>query len=216
MTSFTAIARQPAGEAKKKGWAEMDIRVSGQQIDVGSSLTAHVDSSLDAMVQKYGVRATGANVTLKPGPHDAGFVCDILLQLTQGLVLKASDRSMNAAQFAFDGAAQKIDKQIRRYKRRLEDHHRLNGVKDVAFDAEYRVLRAAGEDAEQADESADNPLIVAETRVDIPEASVSDAVMMLDLRHTGALMFRNSSTGAYNMVYRREDGHIGWVEPPAA
>lgn len=194
----------------------MDIRVSGQQIDVGTSLTTHVENSLGALAQKYGVRVTGANVTLKPGPHDAGFVCDILMQLTQGLVLKASDRAMNTAQLAFDGAAEKIGKQIRRYKRRLEDHHRLNGVREIAFDAEYRVLSAADEQQEEIEESADNPLIVAETRVDIPEASVSDAVMMLDLRHTGALMFRNSKTGAYNMVYRREDGHIGWVEPPAA
>lgn len=193
----------------------MDIRVSGQQIDVGAALTTHVENSLGALAQKYGVRVTGANVTLKPGPHDAGFVCDILMQLTQGLVLKAGDRSMNTAQLAFDGAAEKIDKQMRRYKRRLEDHHRLNGVREIAFDADYRVLSPADEQ-DEVEESADNPLIVAETRVDIPEASVSDAVMMLDLRHTGALMFRNSKTGAYNMVYRREDGHIGWVEPPLA
>lgn len=193
----------------------MDIRVSGQQIDVGAALTTHVENSLGALAQKYGVRVTGANVTLKPGPHDAGFVCDILMQLTQGLVLKAGDRSMNTAQLAFDGAAEKIDKQMRRYKRRLEDHHRLNGVREIAFDADYRVLSPADEQ-DEVEESADNPLIVAETRVDIPEASVSDAVMMLDLRHTGALMFRNSKTGAYNMVYRREDGHIGWVEPPVA
>ncbi len=216
MKSLPSSPGKPAGEAKKKGWTEMDIRVSGQQIDVGASLTTHIETTLGAMVQKYGVRATGANVTLKPGPHDAGFVCDILMQLTQGLVLKASDRAMHTAQLGFDGAAEKIDKQMRRYKRRLEDHHRLNGVKDIAFDAEYRVLRAADEEVEDTGESADNPLIVAETRVDIPDASVSDAVMMLDLRHTGALMFRNSRTGAYNMVYRREDGHIGWVEPPAA
>jgi len=198
----------------------MDIRVSGHQIDVGSALTAHIETSLAALNDKYGVRSTGANVTLKPGPHDAGFVCDILMQLTQGLVVKSSERSTGVAQIAFDGAADKIDKQLRRYKRRLEQHHRVNGAREVAFDADYRVIRAEDVDLD-LDEAAgvgatvDNPLIVAETRVDIPEASVSDAVMMLDLRHTGALMFRNSGTGAYNMVYRRDDGHIGWVEPPA-
>jgi ribosomal subunit interface protein len=191
----------------------MDIRVSGQQIDVGTAMTGHVETSLEALVDKYGVRATGANVTLKPGPHDAGFVCDILLQLTQGLVLKASDRSTGTAQLAFDGAADKIDTQLRRYKRRLDSHHRANGPRPVTFDAEYRVLRAPEPDAEP-EAGGDSPLIVAETRVDIPEASVSDAVMMLDLRNTGALMFRNVRTGAYNMVYRRDDGHIGWVEPP--
>lgn len=195
----------------------MDIRVSGHQIDVGLSFTGHVEASLGALAEKYGVRATGANVTLAPGPHDAGFICDILVQLTQGLVLKSSDRSMSAAQLAFDGAAGKIDKQLRRYKRRLEDHSRVEGASAVAFDADYRVLSVGdGESEDIVESGADNPLIVAETRVDIPEASVSDAVMMLDLRHTGALMFRNRRTGAYNMVYRRDDGHIGWVEPPAA
>lgn len=192
----------------------MDIRVSGQQIDVGAALTRHVESSLEALVEKYGVRAMGANVTLKPGPHDAGFVCDILMQLTQGLVLKAGDRSTSAAQLAFDGAAAKIDTQLRRYKRRLDSHNREGDIRTIEFDAEYRVLQPVEPDDVVAD--ADNPLIVAETRVDIPVASVSDAVMMLDLRNTGALMFRNVRTGAYNMVYRRDDGHIGWVEPPAA
>jgi ribosomal subunit interface protein len=191
----------------------MDIRVSGQQIDVGAALSGHIEASLASLADKYGVRTTGANVTLKPGPHDAGFVCDILMQLTQGLVLKSGERSTSTAQLAFDGAAAKIDKQLRRYKRRLEDR-RDNGARDIAFDAEYRVLQPADADAD-AEDAADNPLIVAETRVDIPEASVSDAVMMLDLRNTGALMFRNVRTGAYNMVYRRDDGHIGWVEPPA-
>lgn len=190
----------------------MDIRVSGHQIDVGSALTSHIEASLAALAAKYAVRSTGANVTLAPGPHDTGFVCDILMQLS-GLVLKAGDRSMAGAQLAFDGAAEKIDKQLRRYKRRLEDHSRMNGAREVSFDAEYHIIQSAEPEAEVA---GDNPLIVAETLVDIPVASVSDAVMMLDLRHTGALMFQNSGTGAYNMVYRREDGHIGWVEPPRA
>ncbi len=189
----------------------MDIRVSGHQLDVGESLTGHIQSSLKALVEKYNVRSTGGNVTVAHGPHDAGFVCDILIQLSQGLVLKSSDRSMGTAQNAFDGAADKIETQLRRYKRRLDDHHRANGVRDVAFDADYRVIRT--EEVEEEADTPDNPLVVAETRIDIPEASVSDAVMMLDLRHTGALMFRNSSTGSYNMVYRREDGNIGWVEP---
>ena len=196
----------------------MDIRVSGQRIDVGQAMTGHVEASLAALAEKYGVRATGANVTLKPGPHDAGFVCDILMQLRQGLVLKASDRSTSTAQLAFDGAAEKIGTQLRRYKRRLDSHHRDNGARAVEFDADYRVLQPVVPETGDADSAADtdNPLIVAETRVDIPEASVSDAVMMLDLRNTAALMFKNVRTGAYNMVYRREDGHIGWVEPGSA
>src|SRR3546814_670123 len=167
----------------------MDIRVSGHQLDVGTSLTSHIEATIEALTEKYGIRSTGANITLTPGPRDSGFTCDILVQLTQGLVVKAGARSNTNAQTAFDGAIEKIDKQFRRYKRRLDDHHKANGgARDVAFQAEYRVLRP-----QEDEEAADNPLVVAETRVDIPDASVSDAVMMLDLRDTSALMFKNRS-----------------------
>ena len=135
-----------------------------------------------------------------------------------GLVLKANNNGMEA-HGAFDGAADKIEKQLRRYMRRLKDRHSAgaangngaaNGA-DVDDNAGYTVFLES--DAEEAE---DFPPIVAETRVDVPDASVSDAVMMLDLRNTNALMFRNSGSGAYNMVYRRGDGTIGWVEPRRA
>lgn len=191
----------------------MDIRVSGHQLDIGEAFRNHVTGGVEALVAKYGARSTGAAVTLAPGPHDAGFVCDIVLQLTQGLILKGSARSNDTAQLAFDAAADKIDRQLRRYKRRLVD--RRNGSSDVRFDAGYTILQPADDGAAEgeAEPVAEAPLVVAETRVDIPEASVSDAVMMLDLRNTTALLFKNSGTGSYNMVYRRDDGNIGWVEP---
>jgi hypothetical protein len=85
-------------------------------------------------------------------------------------------------------------------------------VQEIAADASYRVFEAGSEE----EEPADNPPIIAETRVDIPESNVADAVMLLDLRNTNALMFRNSGTGSFNMVYRRGDGTIGWVEPQAS
>ena len=98
--------------------------------------------------------------------------------------------------------------------RRLKDRQSSNGAipGEIDGDAGYTVFQGAPEE----EEPADNPVIIAETRVDVPESSVSDAVMMLDLRNTAALLFRNSGTGAYNMVYRRNDGTIGWVEPQRA
>jgi hypothetical protein len=118
---------------------------------------------------------------------------------------------------AFDQASDRIETQLRRYMRRLKDRHGpANGastLEDLNGDAGYTVFESASEHAEDV---PDNPVIIAETRVDIPDASVSDAVMMLDLRNTTALMFRNSGTGAFNMVYRRTDGTIGWVEPQRA
>ena len=126
----------------------------------------------------------------------------------QGVVLKGAGQAQEAHP-AFDQAAEKIEKQLRRYMRRLKDHHGGNGDGAIADNAAYTVFL----EAEDEGEIADNPPIIAETRVDVPQATVSDAVMMLDLRNTNALLFKNSGTGMHNMVYRRGDGTIGWVEP---
>lgn len=193
----------------------MDIRVSGHQVDTGEALRQHVTDRLQGIADKYFSRALSAQVTFGKGPRDFGFTCDIVAHVTQGLVLKGSHSSPNEAHLAFDGAAEKIDKQLRRYVRRLKD--RNNGqaqqaALDAAYDAGYTVFDSGSEE----EEAVDAPPIIAETRVDVPDASVSDAVMMLDLRNTNALLFKNSGTGNYNMVYRRADGTIGWVEPNRA
>jgi hypothetical protein len=136
-----------------------------------------------------------------------------------GVILKGHATAMEAHP-AFDAAAEKIERQLRRYMRRLKDHNGPavpNGdamagpmPASVPDNARYTVFEA---DDEAEEVVSDHPVVVAETRVDVPEASVSDAVMMLDLRNTNALMFRNAKTGAFNMVYRRGDRTIGWVEP---
>ncbi|MDK2768751.1 ribosome hibernation-promoting factor, HPF/YfiA family [Sphingomonas sp.] len=190
----------------------MDIRVSGHQVDTGEALRQHVDDRLQGIAEKYFARAISAQVTFGKGPHDHGFTCDIVAHVMQGLVLKGSHSAPSEAHLAFDGAADKIEKQLRRYMRRLKD--RNNGQQQAMmadFDAGYTVFQV-----EETEEVADAPAIIAETRVDVPDASVSDAVMMLDLRNTNALLFKNTGTGAYNMVYRRTDGTIGWVEPNRA
>lgn len=188
----------------------MDIRVSGHQVDTGDALRGHVGERLQGIADKYFSRALSAQVTFGKGPHDHGFACDIVAHVMQGVVLKANGSAQDA-HLAFDGAADKIEKQLRRYKQRLKD--RNGGGLDalpILDNAGYTVFDAAAEAEEIAHEA---PVIVAETRVDVPEASVSDAVMMLDLRHTNALLFKNSGSGVFNMVYRRGDGTIGWVEP---
>ena len=114
---------------------------------------------------------------------------------------------------AFNGAADRIEKQLRRYTRRLKDHKVDDSAEAFVENAGYTIFSPG---KASNDEEAGAPTIVAETRVDIPEASVSDAVMLMDLRNTNALMFKNSGTGEYNMIYRREDGNIGWVEPQTA
>lgn len=197
----------------------MDIRISGHQVDTGAAFGEHVRERLGAMVAKYFPRALSAHVTLGPAPY-GHFSCDIVMHVMADLILKGSARAAEA-NTSFDAAAERIDKQLRRYMRRLKDRHSpaaARGAPEAAElppldNAEYKIFAVPGEDVEP---EGDAPLIIAETRVDIPTASVSDAVMMLDLRNTTALMFVNSATGTHNMVYRRDDGTIGWVEPRGA
>lgn len=183
----------------------MDVRVAGHQVNAGESLRDHAAQRMAEITQKYFSRSVGANVTFGRGPNN-DYTCDIVAPVMQGVVLKAS-YSASQAQMAFNGAADRIEKQLRRYTNRLKEHKADNEAAAYIENAAYTVFRQEG------GEEAAFPAIVAETRVDIPEASVSDAVMLMDLRNTTALMFKNSATGAFNMIYRREDGNIGWVEP---
>ncbi len=188
----------------------MDIRVSGHQVDTGAALQEHASDRLSTIVDKHFSRAISSTVTFGKAPASA-FAADIVLHVNHGLILKSHGQAQDA-HVAFDQAADKIEKQLRRYKRRLKDHHEQaqHAVKEE--EAAYTIF-AAEESEPEAELSEDAPPVIAETRIDIPEVSVSDAVMLLDLRHTTALFFKNAGSGRHNMVYRRDDGSIGWVEP---
>lgn len=185
----------------------MDIRVSGHQIETGAALQVHASERMNAIIEKYFSEALSSNVTFGKAPAQA-FSCDIVTHVMHGMILKGHAVAQDA-HIALDQAAEKIDKQLRRYKRRLKDRHEQTAYALKEEDAAYRIFG----DEPDAEEVSDAPPIVAETRVDVPEASVSDAVMMMDLRNTNALFFKNAGTGRHNMVYRRNDGSIGWVEP---
>jgi len=187
----------------------MDIRVSGHQIETGEALQRHAQDRLNAIVGKYFSGAISSTVTFNRAPAGA-FRADIITHVMQGLVLKGAGIAQDA-HAALDGAAEKIDKQLRRYKRRLTDRHVESAQAVRAEEAAYTVFAEPEEEAEEV--LADAPVVIAETRVDVPETTVSNAVMMLDLRNTNALLFKNAGTGKHNMVYRRGDGSIGWVEP---
>ena len=187
----------------------MDIRVSGHQIETGEALQRHAQDRLAAIVGKYFSGALSSSVTFNRAPAGA-FRADIVTHVMQGLVLKGAGIAQDA-HVALDQAAEKIDKQLRRYKRRLSDRHAQSAQAVRVEEAAYTVFAEPEEEAEEV--VADAPVIIAETRVDVPETTVSNAVMMLDLRNTNALLFKNAGTGKHNMVYRRGDGSIGWVEP---
>jgi ribosomal subunit interface protein len=196
----------------------MDIRVSGHQLATGAALQTHVSDRMHGIADKYFSRTISTSATFGRGPHDS-VTCDIVAHVMQGVVLKSHGQAQDA-HIAFEQAADRVEKQLRRYMRRLKDKGGnggsdgagANGVAsldDLDLNADYTVFDAADGD----DDVGDAPPVIAETKVDIPTASVSDAVMMLDLRNTNALLFVNPASGAHNMVYRRNDGTIGWVEP---
>jgi ribosomal subunit interface protein len=189
----------------------VDVRVADHQVDTSESLRDRAQQRISEITEKYFSRSVGANVTFGRGPNN-DYTCDIVAPVARGVVLKASHNAREA-EMAFNGAADRIEKQLRRYMRRLKDHKVDDSAEAFVENAGYTIF-AQGEASNE--EEAGAPTIVAETRVDIPEASVSDAVMLMDLRNTNALMFRNSGTGEFNMIYRREDGNIGWVEPRTA
>jgi ribosomal subunit interface protein len=195
----------------QKGKPKVQVRVAGHQVETSETLQARVSERIEAIADKYFDRAIAANVTFGRGPYD-DFTCEIVAPVPQGVILKASGRA-GEARIAFEGAADKIERQLSRYMKRLREH-KGNGSSlptDVIDNAGYTIFAPPA----VPEEPPSHPAIIAETRVDIPEASVSDAVMMLDLRNTNALMFKNMKSGAFNMVYRRDDGTIGWVEPRA-
>jgi ribosomal subunit interface protein len=185
----------------------VDVRVAGHQVDTGETLRETAQRRISEMTEKYFSRSVGANVTFGRGPNN-DFTCDIVAPVAQGIVLKATG-SGREAELALNGAADRIEKQLRRYADRLKEHKVDEADQVYVENAGYTVFDSNA----SGDEAADHAAIVAETRVDVPASSVSDAVMLMDLRNTPALLFKNSATGEFNMIYRRDDGNIGWVEP---
>ncbi|HEY7006106.1 MAG TPA: ribosome-associated translation inhibitor RaiA [Sphingomicrobium sp.] len=189
----------------------MDVRVAGHQVDTSESMRERAQQRIADITEKYFSRSVGADVTFGRGPNN-DFTCDIVAPVARGVVLKAS-HSAREAEMAFNGAADRIEKQLSRYTSRLKEHKVDDSAGAYVENAGYTIF---SQPEASNDEEGAHPTIVAETRVDIPESSVSDAVMLMDLRNTTALLFKNSGTGEFNMVYRREDGNIGWVEPHEA
>jgi ribosomal subunit interface protein len=188
----------------------MQVTVTGKQIDVGDSLRRHIEVTTTAIVDKYFEKAIEAHAVFSRERHL--FLAAISVHARRGLTVQCHAQSADPYA-AFDEAAARLEKQLRRYKRRLRNHHKGTRENEESSPATDYVL--AGD--EEAPASADGqPLVVAEMRTTIPQISVSEAVMRLDLADLPALLFRNSAHGNLNLVYRRRDGNIGWVDPDLA
>lgn len=199
----------------------MELSVHGKQMDVGDSLRAYATEKLGELNAKYFNRAIDNTVTFSPEGH--GFVkTHISLRVGKDILVTATAIEPEAY-VSFDAAAAKVAKQLTRYKNRLRDHHaRLEQTPETEMTkAHDYVLASKGLDGDRISEEEDedsllvgkDPVIVAESPMRIQKMSVADAVMRMDLSGQPALLFRNPKNNAINMVYRRPDGNIGWVEP---
>jgi ribosomal subunit interface protein len=196
----------------------MQINVSGKQVDLSDALRTRVASSLDVIAQKYFDHAMEAHVTF--GRARSFFTCDINVHAGRGLTLRGEGEAGDA-NAAFDDAAEHIAKRLRRYRRRVNEHHRDQTTRSAPKTGRAYVLRAEP-DAAPADlpngheANAAFATVIAETQTEIRELTVGDAVMRMDLADQSVLMFRNSASGVLNVIYRRADGNIGWIDPGSA
>ena len=140
-------------------------------------------------------------------------ICDAVVHLSTGLTVQAKGRDPDNIYAAFENCREKMDKQLRRYKRRLKDHHKERPEPVVFGEAGSYVLAADEDEWEDQDDAGLQPIIVAEMETRVPTLSVGDAVMQMELAGAPMLVFRNEKHGGVNVVHRREDGNVGWIDP---
>ena len=187
----------------------MRYQISGRQIDIGDALQTHVQSEISELVEKYAQRPTEALIIFSKVAHE--FVCETVIHLSTGLTTQARGHSTEIYS-AFEACREKIDKQMRRYKRRLRDHNRAR-VQPVEFGGGSSYILASNEEMSQIEPDTLHPMIIAEMETKVPNVTVGEAVMQLELSGDKILVFRNEGHGGVNVVYRRDDGNIGWIDP---
>ncbi len=195
----------------------MQVTVSGKQVDVGEAFQGYAEEHLNDIVSKYFDHGIESSVTVSRAR--VGLRVDITVHAGRGVVVQAHGEA-DAAHPAFEMALDRIAKRLRRYKRRLKDHNRKerSDAKQNGLAAQRYIIASA--DTAPADEDdgdagglGENPAVIAEMTTEIESLSVAEAVMRMDLADRSAMMFRNAGNGRLNVVYRRRDGNIGWIDP---
>lgn len=187
----------------------MDVQINGKQFDVGDSLSSYVRDKLEEGVLKHFEQAMESNVTFSREAHMVRVDCKV--HAGHGIAMQTHGET-DDPYASFDQALERMEKRLRRYKRRLIDHHRSDKA-DMEWTSVSSYVLADDQDNEDASSGDLQPVIIAETKLDIPTVTVGGAVMRMDLLGVGTFVFRNSAHGELNVVYRREDGNIGWIDP---
>jgi len=191
----------------------MSLRVSGKNISIGEALRVHVTQRLETAAAKYFDGRVDGHVTISP--EGSGYRADCSLHLASGIVLQADGRAQEPYA-CFDQAAERIEKRLRRYKSRLKSHHEHGHGAGNGAQMEvvaYHVLAAPDQESDAPTEFS--PAIIAESTTQLRRLSVSAAVLDLDLTGAPVVVFRHANTGRVNVVYRRGDENIGWIDTPA-
>ena len=189
----------------------MNVQIHGKQIDVGSSLSSHAIGKITEIIIKYSKSATECIITFSKDRYE--YYCDIYIHLETGMTVQAKGKAIDIYD-SFENSLEKIDKQLRRYKRRLKNHHndRKKPIEFINANS-YIISKHNEEDEDDHKKESLKPLIIAEMQEKIPTISVGEAVMQMELSGANMLIFRNSSHQKINVVHLREDGNIGWVDP---
>ena len=186
----------------------MALRITGKHMDLGDTLRARIEDRIAEAIEKYFGHGFSGHVTVeKTGSQ---YEADCALRLDSGMKLEASATD-NDATAAFDKACERIEKRLRRYKRRLKDHH---AGASSSVDVAYAIMETPQEDEEVAEDFA--PVVVAEQRTVMHTQTVAMAVMQLDMMDSPVHIFRNAASGSINVVYKRADGNVGWLDPGAS
>ncbi|MDR3499805.1 MAG: ribosome-associated translation inhibitor RaiA [Parvibaculum sp.] len=185
----------------------MQVQVSGHHLDIGDALRTHVLERLEASVSKYFDNPVDGHVTFSKDGHE--FRADCAVHLNSGMHINTQGRAGDPYA-SFDDAVEKLEKRLRRYKRRLKSHSN-NHKAGLPAESFPSFVIEAGDEHEEAPEDG-QPVIIAEGTTSVARLSVGDAVMQMDLNDSSFVVFRNGATGGLNVVYRREDGHIGWID----
>ncbi len=191
----------------------MTIRISGKSISIGEALRERVSDRTDEVLRKYFEGNYSGHFTI--GKNKAGFHTDCALHLDSGITLEAEATASDAYASA-DQAIEHIEKRLRRYKSRLKDRSQRKAAVAsadlAALDAASYVIESPADDDQEI--TAYNPVVIAESTTSLKRLSVSEAVMELDLTGVPVIVFLHATNGRVNVIYRRPDGNVGWVDPP--
>ncbi|BCH20508.1 ribosomal subunit interface protein [Mesorhizobium sp. L-8-10] len=186
----------------------MSLRVSGKQMEIGDAFRGRIEGRIAELVSKYFDGGYSGRVTVEKSGFR--FSADCMIHLDSGMELQATGEAQEPT-LAFDTAADRFEKRLRRYKRRLRSHPNGQNNTPIA----YTVMAPVAEEDEEVPEDY-APAVVAESTLTLKTMSVANAVIELDAKDSPVLVFRNAGSDEVNIVYRRSDGNIGWIDPSSA